>query len=76
MGRRRDITERLGWVVRERRIELGMSQERLAGTAGINRSYIGDIERGARNPALGTLVKLARALELDVAELIRRAEGS
>lgn len=69
-----DITARLGRIVRERRMELGMTQERLAAAAGINRSYIGDIERGARNAALTTLAKLADALDLELSELIRRVE--
>jgi transcriptional regulator with XRE-family HTH domain len=55
-------------------LEIGITQEQLASAAGINRSYVGDIERGARNVALSNLKKLADALELELHELIRRVE--
>lgn len=56
-------------VVRARREELGMSQEELAHRAGLHRTYISDLERGARNIALTNIVRLANALELPVADL-------
>lgn len=47
-----------------------MSQEALAVDAGIDRSYVGRIERGVENPTVETLDKLAQALEVPAAELL------
>ena len=60
-----------GQRVRERRLELGMSQETLAETSGLHRTYVGSLERGERNVALLNIVRLARALDLDPGELLR-----
>jgi transcriptional regulator with XRE-family HTH domain len=51
-------------------LELGLSQEELAGRAGLHRTYIGSIERGERNLAVGNLFALADALKVDVAGLL------
>lgn len=48
---------------------MGMSQEGLAHAAGLDRSYVGRIERGEHNLTFVTLVKLCRAMECDVAAL-------
>jgi transcriptional regulator with XRE-family HTH domain len=69
-----DILKRLGALVRARREALDLTQEALAAKAGMNRSYIGDTERGARNVALTNLVKLAAALDFRLTDLIRRLE--
>jgi transcriptional regulator with XRE-family HTH domain len=59
----------LGQRIRARRHELGMSQEGLAHAAGMDRSYVGRIERGEHNLTFTALVRLARAMECDVAAL-------
>jgi transcriptional regulator with XRE-family HTH domain len=46
-----------------------MSQEGLAHEAGLDRSYVGRIERGEHNPTFVALVKLCRAMKCDVAAL-------
>ena len=51
------------------RRRLGISQEELGGRAGLHRTYICDIERGARNVSLESIEKLARALQISVAKL-------
>ena len=48
----------------------GFSQEELAFRADVHRTEVSLIERGKRDPRLGTLVKLARALEVAPAILI------
>jgi CheY-like chemotaxis protein len=48
---------------------LGISQEELGGRAGLHRTYICDIERGARNVSLESIEKLARALEISISKL-------
>lgn len=59
----------LGQRIRQRRKELGMSQEGLAHEAGLDRSYVGRIERGEHNLTFVALVKLCRAMGCDVAAL-------
>lgn len=61
-------------AVHDRREELGISQEELAHRAGLHRTYISDIEHGARNPSLKTLSRLADALELTASGLIKLGE--
>jgi transcriptional regulator with XRE-family HTH domain len=65
---------RFGDVVRQRREELRWSQEALAGRAQLNRSYLGEVERGHAVPSLITMDKLAQALELRLSVLLQRCE--
>lgn len=62
----------LGNVIRRERAALGISQEELAARAGLHRTYVSDVERGARNPSLESVVKLARALELSLPALFEK----
>jgi transcriptional regulator with XRE-family HTH domain len=59
----------LGQRIRARRRALGMSQEGLAHEAGLDRSYVGRIERGEHNLTIVALIRLARAMRCDVAAL-------
>ncbi|ALC14659.1 helix-turn-helix domain-containing protein [Sphingopyxis sp. 113P3] len=59
----------LGRRIRERRKKLGMSQEGLAHESGLDRSYVGRIERGEHNLTFVSLVRLCRAMRCDVASL-------
>ncbi len=52
---------------------MGISQEELAGRAGLHRTYICDVERGARNVTLLSIEKLAQALEVSVSTLLAYA---
>ena len=54
----------LGKRIRSRRGELGLSQEGLANEAGLDRSYVGRIERGEGNPTVELLGKLAEVLNV------------
>ncbi|TAL12811.1 MAG: XRE family transcriptional regulator [Nitrospirae bacterium] len=62
---------RVGKRLRALRARRGWSQEKLAEQSDLHPTYIGGIERGLRNPSLLSLVKLARALNLSLAELLR-----
>ena len=59
----------LGNRIRERRKTLNLTQEELAAKAGIDRSYIGGVERGERNVTFTMLCSICVALECDVAAL-------
>jgi len=59
-----------GASVRKLRHSLGISQEELAERADLHRTYITDIERGARNPTLITIKKLAKGLGVSAADLL------
>ena len=52
-----DIRERFGYAIKARREELGLTQEALAGRAGIHRTYVGGVERGERNLSLKNIVR-------------------
>ena len=69
-----DARKRLSDNVRKSRKKIGLSQEGLALQAGINRSYVGQIERAIANPSLQVLVKLATTLEVDVADLVKKSK--
>lgn len=66
-----DIRKRLGRNLRRLREEKGLSQEDFAFEAGIHRTYVSDIERGARNPTVSIVEKLAHALGTTASELVR-----
>jgi XRE family transcriptional regulator, regulator of sulfur utilization len=62
-----------GAAIRSMRTERGLPQEAFAGRAGIDRSYYGAIERGEFNVSLDTMVKIAAALGVSAAALLKRA---
>ncbi len=64
----------LAQAIKSTRSALGISQEELAARAGLHRTYISDLERGARNPSLESVAKLAEALELSLPMLFEKAE--
>ena len=69
--RRATVLARFGKTLRELRTERGLSQDELAARAGLDRNYIGMIERGERNPAIVNVVKIAEALDVSPSELFR-----
>ena len=64
----------VGAAIRSRRNELGFSQEALAAAAGLDRTYVGGLERGERNPTLKVLWVIASVLELRPSALVAAAE--
>jgi len=68
-----DLKALLGMAIKTERCVLGFSQEELAERAGLHRTYVSDVERGARNPSIASIEKLAQALKLSVAALFQRA---
>lgn len=65
---------RFGDVIRARRQHLKISQEALADAAGINRTHMGEVERGKRNVSLMTAAAIAGALSCTLAEMASQAE--
>ncbi|GAA4651554.1 helix-turn-helix transcriptional regulator [Kistimonas scapharcae] len=60
------VQKAFGSRLRELRQEQCLTQEGLAHLAGLNRTYIGDIERGEKNITLESMDKLARALGINL----------
>lgn len=60
----------VGKNVRRLRLQKGMTQEELAFEAEIDLTYIGGIERGRRNPSLMVLVRIAKALGVQLPRLL------
>ena len=59
-----------GARVREMRVAAGLSQEDLAERASLHRTYIGSVERGERNLAIGNCYALADALNVPLREML------
>lgn len=65
------ITEKIGLRVKELRNALGLSQEKLALKAGIDRTYLAGVEQGKRNPSIKSLEKIINALEVTFSEFFK-----
>lgn len=65
------ITKKVGQKVRAEREKKKLSQEELAELAGFYRTYIGHIETGAYSPSMFTLWRIAKALKIDLAKLLK-----
>lgn len=64
--------ELLAWNLRRIRVAQGMSQDRLAADTEIDRAYLGGIERQTENPSLDLMDRLASALGVGLADLMRQ----
>ena len=62
---------RLGQRIRQERLKLGLTQARIAEDTDISEAYMGQIERGERNLALDTLIRLANRLGASVDYLLK-----
>ena len=66
----KDLAIQFGLNLRKKRKQLGISQDKLALIAEIDRSYAGRIERGEVNITLEKAYQLAEVLECDIRELL------
>ncbi len=65
-----DIRKEFGDHLRKIRLSRKLTQEELADLANMHFTYIGQIERGVRNPSLVNLHKLAKALKISAGQLL------
>lgn len=68
-----EVRVRLGQRIKALRLEQGMNQDEFAAAAGIHRTHPGKLENALIDPQLSTLVKVARALGVEVGELLGRS---
>lgn len=68
---KKEILIKFGNKVREKRLELCLSQEELATRAKVHRTYIGMIERAEKNITLENIEKIAKALDIAVDKLLK-----
>ena len=61
-----NLAENFGMAVRKHRELLRLNQEELADRAGVDRTYLSGVERGARNPTLEVMQRIATALGADL----------
>ena len=69
-----NIAAIFGKVLREQRDARGISQEALALSADVDRTFVSQMERGIRQPTLTTLCKLSKALDIQPSTLVARVE--
>ena len=72
---RTEALKKFGAALAVRRKEAGLSQEALADRARLHPNYIGDLERGERNPTVMTLLALAEGLKCSPSDLLREPFG-
>jgi transcriptional regulator with XRE-family HTH domain len=71
MNRNADILQKFGQRVRKLRMEIGYSQEAFADECGLDRTYIGGIERGERNVGLKNIELIAKSLGISIERLVK-----
>ncbi len=69
---KKEVLIEFGIKVRNERLRLGLSQEELASKADVHRTYIGMIERAEKNITLQNIEKIARALNISIAEFFNK----
>ncbi|MBR4679264.1 MAG: helix-turn-helix transcriptional regulator [Bacteroidales bacterium] len=69
-----EIQEKFGLVIRKLRRQKHVSQEKFALDAGIDRTYIGDIENGSRNISLQMIEKIADYFGIQISEIFKQIE--
>lgn len=68
------LLEKIGRLIRQERAKANLSQEKLGLEAGLDRSYIGGIERGERNMSMKILFKISKAMDVKPANLLEEIE--
>lgn len=68
------IEERMAAAIRQRREEIGLSQEAMATSAGVHRTYASSIERAKVTISIDVAERIAKSLDITLSELCKRAE--
>lgn len=76
MKNRKTLLKKFGQSIRRLRLNQRLSQEEFAAVAGLDRSYVGAIERGEQNPSLWTIARLAAALKVTFSEIMEDLDSS
>jgi transcriptional regulator with XRE-family HTH domain len=66
-----NIRAAFGKRLRQLRLAKGFTQESLADTVGLHRTYIGNIERGEESVSMDNAAKIAKALKISLSELVK-----
>ncbi|MGP6191607.1 MAG: helix-turn-helix domain-containing protein [Vulcanimicrobiaceae bacterium] len=74
MGKVDDIRLSFGQAVRRARVARKLSQEEFADECGLDRSYVGGVERGDRNPSLLAIARIAHGLDMPLSELFAECD--
>ena len=69
-SKQKKILEVIGKKLKKAREGVNLSQEKLAEKTKLHRTYIGMVERGERNPTIGTLYRIVKALETTSQEIL------
>ncbi|MEX2573693.1 MAG: helix-turn-helix transcriptional regulator [Balneolaceae bacterium] len=72
--KKKTLVQAFGRTIEEIRLSKNISQAELAERSDLHRTYISDLERGLKQPSLSTLVRLAKAFEIQTSDLIRLFE--
>ena len=73
MQPRSAVARQFGKAVKAIRLQKGMTQQELADACGLDISYIGQIERGQRNPTLGVIQGISSVLGVRMSQLLNSA---
>jgi transcriptional regulator with XRE-family HTH domain len=72
--RTRKVAIAFGRVLREVRLQKGLSQDRLASLCDFDRTYPSLLERGLRSPTLAMILRLSQALDINPSLLVTRTQ--
>ena len=72
---RRAVCSAVAHILRQERQKRGLSLAAVAARAGLSYQMVGFVEKEMRNPTLDTLLRIAAALEIDLAEIICQAQS-
>lgn len=67
-----DLSKTIGMRIRNRRLRLGISQEQLAERCNLHATYIGQVERGEKNPTIESLEKISGGLGIPLEVLFEK----
>ena len=73
---RQAICARVAQLLKEEREKRGLSMTTVGVRSGLSQQMVSYVERGMRNPSLDTLLRVTDAMEVDLAELIKRAQST